>query len=58
MGFFEDDRIRRKNVVIVKTRDKEVVCDSCGTIFDHEDVKGDKDEPCPKCDKKTLYIRR
>ena len=59
MGMHEDDRIRSKNAaILVKTRNKEVICDSCGTVFYHEEVKGEVDKPCPKCDKKTLYIPR
>jgi hypothetical protein len=49
---YEDDRIRRKNALLEIAT--EVICDSCGTEFDCDEVDGDENEPCPKCDKKTL----
>ena len=55
MGFYEDDRIRSKNAKYNKSH-TEVVCDNCKTEFDNEEVKGDEDEPCPKCGEKALYI--
>jgi hypothetical protein len=55
MGFYEDDRIRRKNIQW-EVQEVMLGCMNCETEvkFYKNDTKPVADQPCPECKKKAL----